>query len=876
MKILSKIKRVPVFVLVLIFVASILPIFINTGRADAISSAASDYGISVVDGEVRIEQSDVSLRWLNARDIEVTFVNSDSDPLIAQLDNLDERNDGNKELSYQILGWECDSNLRITVPSKGGTEGDATVQFSEIEFDVDFKADSLGNCKDSSPNNPDFSVGSPENSTAFFRRVDEATIERVDGAGQGPFIRDEQNPNFFMRASESNQDGCQDRVILNGGSVLFFELDGDYGGDTPEDVARTDCDYHTYGAPPSNFSMVLADASNATIPEGEGDSVGTAIGTQGDAEPTCELGPNPLGWIVCPIINGALRAIDAIFVHFIDPFLRISPLTTQDDDIVYQIWKGFRTIGNIVLLFALLFAVFGQSIGGGMVDAYTIKKIAPRILAAAILLNLSYFIVSFMVDIGNILGRGIGQIITAPIGDEALFNFKLGGLSESILGVGIIAGIIGGIGPFLATVAGVGAVVATGPLAAGALLLGVLAVALPAILIVLAVFITLILRQAIVLLMAIISPVALALWAVPGADKYTKSWFNTLLKAILVYPIVVAIFAIANVLAYILLNTGIDNTSATRNAVADLAAIIVLIAPMAMIPFSFKIAGGIMGSVSGFVMGSRGKIDTLVRGDKHNQHSRFYKKDDKGNVLHGLGGRISGDSGQRYRDTKKTATERLYRKNRDSERDWSWRGRGRRGRSAANNHEVADPANPQINAQQAAQTYNANRGGGAGPGGPLPPPTGSAIPGGPGGPSVPPIGGGSWPPPNPPNSSTGRTVILDPPVPPVLPPPSPVGSNTATPEFKVGQRVASQEGNEGEVIRFAPDGNPIVKYDRGNVATYTKTENLRSLELDQPEATVKSPLPPPDTQDNTKNNKEDDDKGSNPKPTPWEPPKPPA
>ena len=51
-----------------------------------------------------------------------------------------------------------------------------------------------------------------------------------------------------------------------------------------------------------------------------------------------------------------------------------------------------RSIANIIIIFALLAVVFSQSIGGGMIDAYTAKKIMPRLLAAAIFVNISIYL----------------------------------------------------------------------------------------------------------------------------------------------------------------------------------------------------------------------------------------------------------------------------------------------------------------------------------------------------------------------------------------------------------------------------------------------------------------------------------------------------
>jgi hypothetical protein len=830
MYLLLNIKRLFALILVSVIVLSGLGIFIFRGEVGAISSLASDYGLSVSDGKVQINEDDVRLTWISARDIEIVFVNSNSPPLLARLENLDRRNDYGETLSMKIQGWECDSNIRFTQPAFGNNPDNALIR--SVEFDVDFKIDSRGACGDTDPGKPSFDVESPENSVAYFRRLDEKTIERVDSAGQGPFIQDSSYPNTFIRTGEDTDDGCQDRVILYANNTMkFFELDSKYSGDTPSDETGTSCNYNTSGAPSSNFIMNVLDPENASTPEGQGTPADAgALATQGDASPTCETASaNPISWIMCPILNGILVGIDAIFTGFIVPFLKVSPINTDPENTIFIIWSTFRTIGNIVLLFALLFAVFGQAIGGGMVDAYTVKKIMPRILVAAILINLSIYIVAFMIDVGNILGQGIGQLITAPLGDESIFNFTLGAGTSGLLLTGGIFAIFGGIPALVLSIAGVAAVGVAG---VGSLLSAALIILLPAILIVLGVFVTLILRQGIIMLLTIISPIAMALWAVPGADKYTKSWFNNLVKAILVYPIAVAIFAISDVMAFLLFNGGVENAAVGGNTLAQLAGIIVLIAPMAMIPFAFKLAGGLMAGVSSFAMNSRGKVDKAIRGEKHDPHSRYYTtkqrlhsarsggKDAEGNFIAGSDAKTR----DAWRSTFGNVATRL-------------RGRGASGPTANVEGLPSGTATPPWGAPTSPIMPPPPT-----PGSPLPPPT---VPrtGGP----LPPPTPGTLPPPTGPSAGPWAPPTGTLPFPNISTPSTnrPVTSPT---EHRIGDKVVSRKGNKGEVVRFADDGNPIVKYDgSGNKVAYTKADELTTLK-------PSSGTPMQETSESTKNN----------------------
>ncbi len=373
------------------------------------------------------------------------------------------------------------------------------------------------------------------------------------------------------------------------------------------------------------FGLYTLDANGETLRNKDGQSSedirgeGSAdIGFAGaDDNPTCESQGGNLSWIICPIINGALDLTDWIFNKFIGPYLFISPLTSNADDPVYIIWKSFRTIGNILLVFGLLFIVFGQAIGGGLVDAYTAKKAMPRILAAAIGINLSFFLVALIVDVFNVLGTGIGQLITAPLANSGSFNFTV---SQS---VGSSASFIGG--GILAIVLGAGFVTALVQNASGGqvVILFLAFVLIPMVILVVTIFGTLVIRRGLIILLAVMSPIAMALFILPNTEKYARQWFSLLIKALIVYPIIVAIFAIADVLSVLVMGSGADN-ALFGDVTTQLVGLVVIFMPLFLIPFSFKLAGGIIGNVSGAIKGFGDKRKEKYMGNELDQHSRLH------------------------------------------------------------------------------------------------------------------------------------------------------------------------------------------------------------------------------------------------------------
>lgn len=334
---------------------------------------------------------------------------------------------------------------------------------------------------------------------------------------------------------------------------------------------------------------------------------------------TCETSGSTLGWILCPIINGSLGGAQSLFKHFVEPALMEAPLSTDTSTVnpVMTIWKSFRTLGNIVLIFALLFVVFGQSIGGGLVDAYTAKKTIPRILVAAILINLSIYICAVLIDVFNILGHGIVRLIIAPLKDGGQFKIQLHdsktgyfGIIAALLALGLSAAIWKSFSRgHQSTGDPGGAFVSMLPYI-------LLFIVIPVFLAIMSIFITLIMRKAIILSLVVVSPIALALFAVPGADKYAKKWLDAFIKTLMVYPIITGIFGISQVLAVITYNTG-EKDSVT----VLIATLIIAFAPLFMIPFAFKLSGGVIGGLANTVKGGRDGLKKLWGDDKHNPYS---------------------------------------------------------------------------------------------------------------------------------------------------------------------------------------------------------------------------------------------------------------
>ncbi len=351
-----------------------------------------------------------------------------------------------------------------------------------------------------------------------------------------------------------------------------------------------------------------------------------------EVEPSCETSGFELAWLTCGIINGLNGVVQGIFTGFIEPYLVTSPVNTEAsaDNPIFKAWSAMRSIANIILIFGLLFVVFGQAVGGGMIDAYTAKKIMPRILIAAILINISIYLVAALVDIFNILGAGIGNLFLAPFKDTIFDKFDGNSSGGNTLAVGaILAGAIVLIISYISISAfrnvDVGGGRAAGFSVAPFLHFLLVFILVPAVLITLAIFATLIIRQGLILILIVTAPIAFALFALPATEKYFTKWRETFVSTLMVYPIITVLFAVSIIMASISYNVG-DSSDATFSSVMGaIVSFIILFVPLALIPFAFKLAGGLVGNILNASRGLGSKLSASPQ-NKYKENKAYERK----------------------------------------------------------------------------------------------------------------------------------------------------------------------------------------------------------------------------------------------------------
>ena len=297
------------------------------------------------------------------------------------------------------------------------------------------------------------------------------------------------------------------------------------------------------------------------------------------------------------------KLTDSIY-NFVEQLLFFQPNTNMLDtsNPVYKVWDNIRNLANIVFVVALFIVIFSQATSIG-ISNYGIKKMLPRIFAAAVLVNLSYYVCLFGLDVSNIIGAGIDGIIkSVPLSNGAGTSSDTTGASGAVATLGIAA---------LTTTLLASSIAASGGLFAA---LAGLMVFLPVILMsVLTALVVLVGRQALIILLIIVSPLAFAAMILPNTDKLFASWRKAFTTMLVFYPLVAVLFSGTQVAASVL------RLSANGGGVGDqlikVMSLGVQTFPLFALPFLLKFSGGVLGKVAGVVNNpNKGPFDKMQKG----------------------------------------------------------------------------------------------------------------------------------------------------------------------------------------------------------------------------------------------------------------------
>jgi len=291
-----------------------------------------------------------------------------------------------------------------------------------------------------------------------------------------------------------------------------------------------------------------------------------------------------IGWIICPVSNWLADGIDYMY-SALQEFLKTKPLeTTNQNSGIYLAWVIMRNISNVAFIVAFLVIIYSQLTSVG-ISNYGVKKMLPRLVIAAVLVNLSFTFCAVLLDLSNIAGyafqdafMGIKNTISTV--GENTSTWTWSEVIVMILSNGALAG-------------GVVATVAMGaellPLALSALV-GIGLVLLLVLLIMAA-------RQALIVILIIISPLAFVCYLLPGTEKWFKKWRDLFFTMLVFFPAFAVIFGGAQLAGIII----IQNATGANGGIMQILGMVVQVIPLALAPIIMKLSGGVLGKFAGFV-----------------------------------------------------------------------------------------------------------------------------------------------------------------------------------------------------------------------------------------------------------------------------------
>ena len=361
------------------------------------------------------------------------------------------------------------------------------------------------------------------------------------------------------------------------------------------------------------FSDLITALESITLTDGEFDDVADSNSDNGKVEPTCmNTAGTSLGWILCPVLDAFGGATDWAYNELVEPALKIEPqLFTGEGDNTRDAWRTFRDIANIFFIILFLVVIFSQLTGVG-IDNYGIKKILPKLIVAAVLINLSYIICVVFIDLSNILGNGLRNIFTR-LGSQltipdSIEGIKIGDVAGGALtAITVLIALVGGVAVAITAAGGV-----------VAFLVSLLVVALSAIIALFFLFLLLAAREAAIVVLTVLSPLAFACYILPNTQNIFKKWYQLGWRLLMVYPIAGLLIGGGDYVSKLLLSAGVGSEGFFSAFTAMIAGIVPIFFIPTVLKQSFALMGGLGAKIAGFgkSMGSRvsGNLDKSVRG----------------------------------------------------------------------------------------------------------------------------------------------------------------------------------------------------------------------------------------------------------------------
>jgi hypothetical protein len=408
------------------------------------------------------------------------------------------------------------------------------------------------------------------------------TLERVDHNSDEEVKQDSVDKLVY------NRDGPRDCKI----TVKFIA--------SPANGDRNVADYKSCAGTANEVKAIFVKITNIDEVNAPPDDSVTP-GNQPDLDCEARL-LNPLTWLMCPLIEGANLAVQTLD-NAITAQLTFD--TTGQDSLLneqsasgkalFNTWASFRYISLGILVIIGLVMIISQALSFGIFDAYTIKKVLPKLLIGVIGISVSWYLCKFAIEIFNDLGVGVRSLLYGPF--KNLGGVRVDQRIVSMLGV-----------------AAGGAIIGLG-------VIGILSFVVTALMAVIIAFGILVFRRILIILLVVTAPVAIACWILPNTEKVWKMWWDFFSRALVVFPIIALFIAGGRVIAQVATTAPAGQSPGLLESTI---AFIAYFGPYFALPAAFRLAGGAIATLGGVANDrSKGVFDRLKKGRQERMSDRF-------------------------------------------------------------------------------------------------------------------------------------------------------------------------------------------------------------------------------------------------------------
>jgi hypothetical protein len=305
----------------------------------------------------------------------------------------------------------------------------------------------------------------------------------------------------------------------------------------------------------------------------------TTIDTTGNEskDPKSTCGITGVGWIVCPVMTFLADVMDNTFKFLADSFLSTDPEVFKIGSPTQKAWSIFLNYANVAFVIVFMIIIYSQITSAG-IGNYGIKKMLPRLIVSAILVNISYYICQAAIDLSNVLGYSILNLFST-VTDSVPKAATAGTIDWS-----------SNISKILMVGAGAGLLIALG----GSFLIAALLAAAMIVLILLA-------RKAFLILLVVLAPLAFVAYLLPNTESLFTRWRKMFTSLLMVFPIIALVFGASKLAAAII------SSSDPTNMVTQLMGLGITVIPLFVVIPLLKAAVAAVPVIGGKLQGMSNK-----------------------------------------------------------------------------------------------------------------------------------------------------------------------------------------------------------------------------------------------------------------------------